>query len=87
MADVEKTRLSDEAVEKVAGGGDKWQEYSKGKYYYNGNAINYTIASGDALSGIAIRFGVTVQDICDWNGIKNPDVIAAGQNLVIYPRR
>ena len=37
------------------------------------------------LSGIAIRFGVTVQQICQWNNIKNPDLIYINQKLTIYP--
>ena len=45
----------------------------------------YTVASGDVLSGIAIRFGVTVAQIQSWNNIKNPNVISIGQKLTIYP--
>ena len=50
-----------------------------------GNYIVYTVASGDVLSGIAPRFGVTVPQICQWNNIKNPDFIVVGQKLTIYP--
>ncbi len=41
--------------------------------------------SGGYGNGIAIRFGVTVQQICQWNNIKNPDLIYINQKLTIYP--
>ena len=44
------------------------------------------MASGDVLSGIAIRFGVTVAEIAQWNNLKNPDFISVGQKLTIYAR-
>ena len=50
-----------------------------------GSYIVYTVVSGDVLSGIAIRFGVTVAQIQDWNSIKNANVISVGQKLTIYP--
>lgn len=45
--------------------------------------ITYTIKPGDTLSGIASRFKVTVKQLQDWNGIKDPNVIPAGWVLVI----
>ena len=45
----------------------------------------YTVVGGDALSGIAIRFGVTVDQIVQWNSIKNKNLIRVGQKLTIYP--
>ena len=50
------------------------------------NLIEGTFAAGDALSGIAIRFGVTIQELQLWNDIKNPNLIYAGNTLTIYPR-
>ncbi len=32
-----------------------------------------------------VSFGVTVQQICQWNNIKNPDLIYINQKLTIYP--
>ena len=86
MADEKKVPVSEAEVEGVAGGYGPWQQYAKGTYVVVGDHIVYTIASGDALSGIAIRFGVSVDEICRWNGIKDPNFIMAGAKLVIYAR-
>ena len=37
------------------------------------------------VSGGYGPFGVTVQQICQWNNIKNPDLIYINQKLTIYP--
>ena len=77
--------INDKDMENVQGGAGNWRQYAKGSYVNYGNYIVYTIAAGDVLSGIAPRFGVTVAQIQQWNNIKNPDVIYAGQKLTIYP--
>lgn len=43
----------------------------------------YTIVYGDTLSGIGSRFGVSVADLAAANGIADPNVIYAGQTIVI----
>ena len=78
MADI----INEKDLENVSGG---WQ-YANGNFVNYGNYIVYTVASGDVLSGIAIRFGVTVAEIAQWNGLKNPDLISVGQKLTIYAR-
>ena len=45
------------------------------------NPTTYTVQSGDTLSGIAQKFGVTVQELCDWNNISNPNYIYVGEVL------
>lgn len=45
----------------------------------------YVVRSGDSLSGIARRFGVTADDIALWNGIKTGDLIHPGQHLQLSP--
>lgn len=39
----------------------------------------YTVKSGDTLSEIAAAWGVSVDDLAAYNGIKNPNVINVGQ--------
>jgi LysM repeat protein len=45
--------------------------------------IEYTIASGDTLAGIAMKFNSTVQKIMDLNKIANANDIQAGQVIKI----
>ena len=47
----------------------------------NVNASYYVVKKGDTMFSIAKKYGTTLQQICDWNGIKNPDKIALGQKL------
>lgn len=42
---------------------------------------NYTVKSGDTLSGIANRYGMTVNALVTLNGISNPNLIYPGQVL------
>ena len=44
---------------------------------------SYTIRSGDTLSAIASRYGTTVAKLASANGIKNPNLIYAGNKLTI----
>jgi LysM repeat protein len=39
----------------------------------------YTVKSGDTLSEIGARFGVSKEEIAKLNGIENPDLIFPGQ--------
>ncbi len=77
--------IKDNELNEVVGGAGGWQKYARGTYANYGNYIIYTVAAGDVLTGIAPRFGVTVAQIEQWNNLKNPNVIRAGQKLTIYP--
>ena len=41
----------------------------------------YTIQRGDNLTKIANKFGTSVNQLVAWNGIKNPNLIYAGQKI------
>lgn len=45
--------------------------------------ITYTVKAGDTLYAIAIKYGVTVQQIADANHITNVNLIYVGQVLII----
>ena len=49
----------------------------------NGNEQVYIVQRGDTLSGIARRFGVTVNYLVNRNGITNPDLIFPGQRIIV----
>ena len=49
----------------------------------SGTATTHKIKSGETLSGIASRYGVTVNQLKSWNGISGTR-INAGQTLKIY---
>lgn len=67
-----------EAIQKIVNnklsGGKASAPVSTGTAYH-------TVKSGDTLSAIAKRYGTTVNRLCAWNGIKNPNKIYAGQRL------
>ncbi len=48
----------------------------------NAKPTTYTVKKGDNLGTIAERFGVTVDQLRDWNGIKGNN-IHAGQTLTV----
>ena len=46
------------------------------------------VRAGDTLWSLAQRFGVAVEELCRWNGIRNPSrfKLQVGKALVVYPR-
>ena len=81
----DQVKVNDSELDEVTGGAGGWQKYAKGNFVNYGNYLVYTVAPGDVLSGIALRFGVSVGQIQAWNNIQNPDFIRVGQKLTIYP--
>ena len=74
MSDNEMKQLNDEKLVQAGGGASQ-----PGR-----QKIGYTVKRGDTLIKIADYWGVSVMDLVAWNDIKNPDLIYAGQTLVIY---
>ena len=63
---------------KVSIPGDRKQESQSASVKY------YVVQAGNTLSGIAARFGTTVQALAQLNNITNPNLIYVGQVLKIY---
>ena len=51
----------------------------------SGQTAHYRVRRGDRISGIASRFGVTTNQIQEWNGMRSPRIIA-GQTLRLHER-
>lgn len=47
--------------------------------------VSYEVAKGDTLSGLAERFGISVDTILWANDLRNADFIRIGQSLVVLP--
>jgi LysM repeat protein len=64
--------------------GDGHKPQQPGKPEQPGTGVRtYTVRAGDTLSGIAVRFGVSQQQLATVNGIRNPNHIYIGQVLRI----
>ncbi len=55
---------------------------------FNGSVFGeveyYTVDVGETLWMIANKFGVSVEELAEWNGISNPSQLQAGQQLKVY---
>ena len=49
------------------------------------HAESYVIQKGDSLSKIAQRYDLSSRELCELNGIKNPNSIRVGQKLILPP--
>ena len=81
----DEVKINESELEAAVGGNGGRQQYAKGTFVNYGSYIVYTVARGDVVSGIAIRFGVTNDQIKQWNNLKDVNVISVGQKLTIYP--
>jgi membrane-bound lytic murein transglycosylase D len=48
--------------------------------------IKYSVQPRDALAKIADRYGVTVDELKEWNG-RTSDDLKIGEVLIIHPRK
>ena len=63
----DKQALNDENLDQVSGG----------------SILRYRVQPGDNLNAIADRFHVTVEQLMEWNKIKDPNAITTSQQLKI----
>ncbi|WP_243450188.1 MULTISPECIES: LysM domain-containing protein [Clostridium] len=50
---------------------------------FNENEVYYNVVKGDTLFKIASKFNATVEQLVDFNGIKDKNMIYVGQNIRI----
>lgn len=60
--------VQDIVNKKLGGGGSTGHTY-------------YKIQPGDTLSGISAKYGTSINQLCAWNGIANPNMIYAGTTI------
>lgn len=48
-----------------------------------GTKIPYRVVTGDTLGAIAKRFNVTIEQLCQWNNISDPNKLSVNQLLYI----
>ena len=46
-------------------------------------SLFHKIKGGDYLYKIAMNYGVSVKDICNWNGIKRNHMLVAGREIKV----
>lgn len=92
-----KKSVEEIAKEVIAGkwgnGNDRKNRLTNAGYNYNevqnkvnsllgsNNKVYYTIKSGDNLSSIAKKYGASVNQLVQWNNIKNPNLIYPNQKI------
>ena len=64
---MEKAILNDSALEQVDGG----------------SKIVYQVQPGDTLEAIAMKSGVSMEQLIRWNNIQDPNMIQVGTKLTI----
>ena len=64
---LDKQALNDENLDQVSGG----------------SILRYRVQPGDNLNAIAQKYHVTVEQLMEWNKIKDPNAIVTSQQLKI----
>lgn len=86
--------LANEVISgKWGNGNDRYERLTNAGYNYENvqNKVNeilgvnkklyYIVKSGDTLTRISNKFGVSINQLVEWNNIKNPNLIFVGQKL------
>lgn len=59
------------------------QEYLEKIAVYEEKQVIHTVQKGETISSIARKYGVSIQNITEWNKIENMNYITVGQKLII----
>ena len=50
----------------------------------DGQRLSYKIKSGDTLWDISLSYGVSVEQLCAWNGLTTKSILTPGKILIVY---
>ena len=64
---MENVKLNDQELDEVSGG----------------TQLPYIVKPGDTLAALAKKYNCTIEQLCRWNNIKDPNLLMVGQRLVI----
>ena len=64
---MDKIKMNDEQLDEVTGG----------------SILPYRVQPGDSLNVIAKKYNVTIEQLVQWNNIKDPSMLTVGQQLKI----
>ena len=64
---MDKMAMNDDQLDQVSGG----------------TVLPYRVQPGDSLAAIAAKYHVSVDELARWNNIKDPSLIAVGQQLKV----
>ena len=60
------------------------KDLNRGLASTNASRIEYKVSSGDTISGIANKYGVTSKQVFAWNKLSSESVIKPGQKLIVW---
>lgn len=50
----------------------------------DGQRLSYKIKSGDTLWDLSLSYGVSIEQLCAWNGLNKKSILRPGQTLTVY---
>ena len=48
-----------------------------------GTQLPYVVKAGDTVAALAQKYHCSIEQICRWNNLQNPDQLMIGQKLII----
>lgn len=83
LAGLDSTVTSSDILEHIAEAQQKEEQKSKQTTLSQGTAVYHTIRQGDMLSKLAVKYGVSVRQICRLNNINENTILRLGRKLRI----
>ena len=65
------------------GNGPVQLDTSSSAAYVSGGRLQYRVQTGDTVGSIAVKFGVSADDLCRWNNLAPESVLRPGDRVVV----